>query len=133
MQRRTFLTTTSSCALGYLGLQNYLSAQGSDRVISPYGDLVEDPDGILDLPEGFTYHDDHVGPAKNPWWINENKHSASADADLVPPTGIEPAVTLTVPDQTRLAESQYSLFRRRHLDANAESRPATSTTLVPIS
>ena len=84
MQRRTFLTTTSSCALGYLGLQNYLSAQGSDRVISPYGDLVEDPDGILDLPEGFTYHDDHVGPAKNPWWINENRHSASADSGLVP-------------------------------------------------
>lgn len=55
MQRRTFLTTTSSCALGYLGLQKYLSAQESDRVISPYGDLVEDPDGILDLPEGFTY------------------------------------------------------------------------------
>jgi site-specific DNA recombinase len=36
------------------------------------------------FPEGFTYHDDHVGTAENPWWINENKHSANADSDLVP-------------------------------------------------
>ncbi len=54
MQRRTFLTT-SSAALGFLGLQKYLSANESERVISPYGDLIADPDGILDLPEGFTY------------------------------------------------------------------------------
>jgi hypothetical protein len=40
---------------------------------------------------------------------------------------------VTVPDETRLSESQYSLFLRRHLDANAGSRAATSTTLVPIS
>ena len=36
------------------------------------------------FPEGFTYHDDHVGTAENPWWVKENSSPASADSDLVP-------------------------------------------------
>ena len=44
------------------------------------------------FPEGFTYHDDHVGTAENPWWIRENSSPASADSALVPRTGFEPVL-----------------------------------------
>ncbi len=54
MQRRSFLTA-SGAALGFFGLQKYLTAAEPSRVISPYGALVADPDGILDLPKGFEY------------------------------------------------------------------------------
>lgn len=54
MQRRSFLITTGA-ALGFLGLQKYLTAAESSRVISPYGPLIPDPDGLLDLPKGFEY------------------------------------------------------------------------------
>ena len=55
MHRRTFLST-SGAALSFLGLQKYLNAAESTRVISPYGPLIPDPDGILDLPKHFQYH-----------------------------------------------------------------------------
>jgi uncharacterized protein len=54
MQRRTFLAS-SGAALGFFGLQKYLYAQSSPRVIAPYGPLLPDPEGILDLPKGFRY------------------------------------------------------------------------------
>lgn len=54
MQRRSFLTT-SGAALGFFGLQKYLTAAEPSRVISPYGPLIPDPAGILDLPKGFQY------------------------------------------------------------------------------
>ena len=54
MQRRTFLTS-SGAALGFLGLQKYLFAQEPSRVIEPYGPLLKDSEGILDLPKGFRY------------------------------------------------------------------------------
>ena len=44
------------------------------------------------FPEGFTYLDDHVGTAENPWWIKENSSPASVDSDLVPRTGFEPVL-----------------------------------------
>ena len=54
IQRRTFLATTGA-TVGFLGLQKYLKAEPTDRVVSEYGDLIPDPEGILDLPKGFTY------------------------------------------------------------------------------
>lgn len=54
MQRRSFLAT-SGAVLGFFGLQKYLSAAPSNRVIAPYGRLIADSDGILDLPKGFSY------------------------------------------------------------------------------
>ncbi|MFT6865139.1 MAG: secreted PhoX family phosphatase, partial [Akkermansiaceae bacterium] len=54
MQRRSFLTT-SGAALGFFGLQKHLTAAEPSRVISPYGALVADPEGVLDLPQGFAY------------------------------------------------------------------------------
>ncbi len=44
------------------------------------------------FPEGFTYHDDQVGTAENPWWIEGNSSPASTDSDLVPRTGFEPVL-----------------------------------------
>lgn len=50
--RRSFLGTTG---LAFLGLQHYTRAADSGRVIEPFGPLIKDPKGILDLPEGFSY------------------------------------------------------------------------------
>jgi uncharacterized protein len=50
--RRSFLSTTS---LAFLGLQRYANAQTSPRLIAPFGPLVPDAAGIIDLPQGFTY------------------------------------------------------------------------------
>ncbi len=55
MQRRSFLTTSSATALGFLGLRQYLGASVSKRVVAPYGPLLKDPAGVLDLPKGFQY------------------------------------------------------------------------------
>jgi secreted PhoX family phosphatase len=50
--RRTFIGTTG---LAFLGLQRYASAEVSSRLIEPFGPLVSDAAGVIDLPEGFTY------------------------------------------------------------------------------
>ncbi len=51
--RRAFLGTGT---LAFLGLQLYSrAAVPSSRLIEPFGPLVTDPQGILDLPEGFSY------------------------------------------------------------------------------
>lgn len=54
LQRRNFLATTGA-TVGFLGLQKYLRAEPTERVVSKYGDLIPDPEGILDLPKGFSY------------------------------------------------------------------------------
>lgn len=53
MNRRHFLNTTTAASLSFLGLQKYLGA--APRSSKRYGSLVSDPNGILDLPEGFEY------------------------------------------------------------------------------
>lgn len=55
MKRRSFLTTTTATGLSFLGLQKYLNATPSDRVVTYYGPLLPDPDKLLDLPIGFKY------------------------------------------------------------------------------
>jgi secreted PhoX family phosphatase len=52
ISRRSFLGTSG---LAFLGLQRYTAAAEGTRVIDPFGPLLKDPRGILDLPEGFTY------------------------------------------------------------------------------
>ena len=55
--RRAFLRRSSWTA-GFLGLGRYLHANvssKSQRVIQPYGPLVADKAGLLDLPEKFSY------------------------------------------------------------------------------
>ena len=52
ISRRIFLKTAASFAVGIAGLQRFASAMvRTDR----YGPLVADPEGILDLPDGFSY------------------------------------------------------------------------------
>lgn len=51
LSRRQFLGTTG---LAFLGLQRYAAA-APHPAIEPYGPLVPDPDGLLDLPRGFSY------------------------------------------------------------------------------
>jgi secreted PhoX family phosphatase len=50
--RRSFL---GRAGLAFLGLQQYTRAADPTRAIAPFGPLVKDPKGILDLPEGFSY------------------------------------------------------------------------------
>ena len=52
ISRRSFLGTTG---LAFFGLQRYALAEPSGRLIEPFGPLLKDPKGILDLPEGFSY------------------------------------------------------------------------------
>ena len=53
MNRRHFLNTSAAASLSFLGLQKYLDAAPTNS--NPYGSLISDPDGILDLPKGFEY------------------------------------------------------------------------------
>ncbi len=50
--RRHFLATTG---LAFLGLQRYGLAASTPRTAEPFGPLLADPKGLLDLPEGFSY------------------------------------------------------------------------------
>src|SRR5687767_3388979 len=50
--RRSFISATG---LAFLGLQRYASAENPSRLIGPFGPLVRDPGGVIDLPAGFSY------------------------------------------------------------------------------
>ncbi len=63
ISRRRFLrssamaTASGAIALGFSGCSRLLTeATPQALTINRYGDLLPDPYGILDLPEGFTYH-----------------------------------------------------------------------------
>lgn len=57
--RRHFLRTGASIALGFSGLQAFASAGSLEQSVrrreTGYGPLIPDPNGIFDLPEGFSY------------------------------------------------------------------------------
>ena len=55
MNRRKFISTSTGASLAFLGLKNYLLADTNSRVIDPYGPLIPDPNGLLDLPKDFSY------------------------------------------------------------------------------
>ncbi len=56
MKRRSFLSSSAAIAAGFSGLQNYLGAQETQtRLIEPYGPLLPDTKGLLDLPKDFSY------------------------------------------------------------------------------
>jgi secreted PhoX family phosphatase len=60
MNRKDFLKNTFAVSLGFSGfrtllensLNNYINIE---EVVDMYGPLLKDPDGILDLPKGFSY------------------------------------------------------------------------------
>lgn len=63
MNRRRFLQSTAAISAGFVGLRQLVhgptqaSAQSAESlpVAEGFGPLVKDPDGVFDLPEGFTY------------------------------------------------------------------------------
>ena len=60
ISRRHFLRSSGAIMLGFSGLHTFFanSAFGQDPANSipfGYGDLIPDPNGIIDLPEVFTY------------------------------------------------------------------------------
>lgn len=59
--RRYFLKQASAIAVGFTGLHTFVGAgmpgvSAAPRDASPFGRLKPDPNGIFDLPEGFSYH-----------------------------------------------------------------------------
>ncbi|MCU0447693.1 MAG: DUF839 domain-containing protein [Microscillaceae bacterium] len=58
LNRRDFLALGTVTGLGFLGLQAFLD-KPTNRVINSqgigYGDLIPDPNKIMDLPKGFSY------------------------------------------------------------------------------
>jgi len=60
LSRRHFLKTAGAISLGFTGLQtligrNGFAAPSLSEMPYGFGDLVRDPDQILDLPKGFSY------------------------------------------------------------------------------
>ena len=59
MNRRRFFLGAACVTVGFFGLRRFtslaLSAQEYSNQINLYGPLIADPEGILDLPEGFSY------------------------------------------------------------------------------
>jgi len=60
--RRDFIRTTGFIGVGFIGLKLYACNSGTQTATEAaaalpldYGPLVPDPNGILDLPEGFSY------------------------------------------------------------------------------
>ncbi|MEX0821014.1 MAG: alkaline phosphatase PhoX [Rhodothermales bacterium] len=53
LSRRHFLRNSAAFAIGFTGLQTYLGCASEPR--TGFGPLVSDPNGIMDLPEGFSY------------------------------------------------------------------------------
>jgi len=60
--RRGFLGAAGSVGLGFAGLRQLLAGKIDDRRADGFGPLVTDPNGVLDLPRGFTYKPDGCGP-----------------------------------------------------------------------
>ena len=53
--RRHFLQMSAAFGIGFAGLQSLAGCGGRRVHASGYGALRPDPNGIMDLPEGFTY------------------------------------------------------------------------------
>ena len=54
ISRRRFFKSSLALSLGFAGLYRHL-AWGAPVAASRFGSLVADPEGVLDLPEGFSY------------------------------------------------------------------------------
>ena len=59
LRRRSFLKLSAATAFGFAGLHRALGCACDPtlrgRNPGPYGDLIADPEGVLDLPVGFSY------------------------------------------------------------------------------
>ncbi|XOV91489.1 MAG: alkaline phosphatase PhoX [Bacteroidota bacterium] len=55
MQRRDFIVTSGLVSLGFLGLQRCTVGGSKFVEETGYGSLLPDPEGVINLPKGFTY------------------------------------------------------------------------------
>ena len=61
MNRRHFLKTAGAVSMGFMGLGLLsrcgvdLSSRSTGLIDDPFGPLLPDPEGVLDLPDGFRY------------------------------------------------------------------------------
>ncbi len=56
LSRRHFLQTSAAFAAGFAGLHTLTGcASRTQPLLEPFGPLVRDPEGVMDLPEGFAY------------------------------------------------------------------------------
>lgn len=55
ISRRRFLRAAAAVSVGFSGLQRHIAWADAAGVESGYGSLRPDPQGILDLPKGFSY------------------------------------------------------------------------------
>ena len=56
--RRKFIKLAGMVSVGFSGLQHFVNTPGlsaHQRVSGGYGPLIDDPKGVLNLPEGFSY------------------------------------------------------------------------------
>lgn len=53
--RRDFIKVSSIATLGFMGLSQWVQAAQPKASNAGYGPLVKDPEGVLNLPEGFRY------------------------------------------------------------------------------
>ena len=53
LSRRHFLRNAGAAAIGFGSLQQFVGCAPPPR---DFGDLIPDPDGLFDLPKGFSYH-----------------------------------------------------------------------------
>ncbi|MDA1192786.1 MAG: DUF839 domain-containing protein, partial [Candidatus Poribacteria bacterium] len=61
VSRRHFLKTAAATSLGFVGFQRFVRSADMSVLASRnlpstgYGELIPDPNGLLNLPKGFTY------------------------------------------------------------------------------
>src|SRR5690554_1905062 len=56
--RRNFIKSSGIATLGFMGLYQFVNlsqSKGMPLSSAGYGPLIRDPNGILNLPKGFTY------------------------------------------------------------------------------
>ena len=58
VSRRDFMKTAGAVALGFSGLNRFLidwESGVAEATARGYGELLRDPEGLLNLPKGFSY------------------------------------------------------------------------------
>ena len=55
VSRRRFLKAAAAVSVGFSGLQRHIAWADTNPVGGGFGALIPDPQGILDLPKGFSY------------------------------------------------------------------------------
>ena len=85
MHRRLFLRRGSQVSLGFLGLRHAIEANALRGLLAPqpqstgYGPLIIDPNGVLDLPQGFSYVQLHLqGQSMSDGLVVPGRHDGMA-------------------------------------------------------